>query len=478
MSRSRSRLAQVEVLLNNGDGTFGSAIPSALPQGCDPPGPITAGDFNGDGTMDVAVGAECDLTGNGTAYCCGSIARLGDGSGGLAPAAGGTPCKPSGTPACYNDGGIYGSVTWLAAARLGGAAQDLLAIDGACGFDNGNIQVLAGHGDGSFAAGAPPGGSTYRLPGQRGRRRRRQRRRRQRRRDHRHRHVQRLLQQRRLRGYRLPGRQRAERARRSGLHRHRSRDAQAAGAVDLDGDGRRDVAVPECCTSGDQLQVFAGNGDGTFAPAQLFNGTGAGSVPQYTVSPDLNSDGRPDIAVVYPIDNFNPGSVTVYLNTTPYPGAATCAAGANLVCDPGFEDPPILAPYATYGAGGRFGPWVIGSGNVDVEAAGDVASAEGNQSLDLNGTGPGSVYQDVPTTAGTAYALQFRYAGNPTCGNETTHVTVTWGCDVGTLDFDTTGRTKAAPGWQQSQAFALPPATAATTRLQFTSGGPGRPAAR
>ena len=459
---------KVEVLLNRGDGTLGAPITSALPTGCDPPGPIGTGDFNNDGAADLGIGAECDLTGNGTAYCCAALAvMLGAGNGSLSPAAGGSKCQPTtGPPACYNDGGIYGGVWGVFPTRLGGSQTDVVTSDASCGFDGGVITVFKGAGDGSFDSGT---NSPVACPS-----------------------LELAIAD--LNGDSTPdvfttgttnfgacfnGGDCADLTYLAG-----GGDALGAPAftmtdhvtpkppvlADIDGDGEQDAVTPECCNGGDALQVYAGLGGGSFGPVQSFPGlaTGAGQ-PYYTATGDFNGDGRPDVATL------NGGGVTVYLNTTPYPGSATCAPASSVVCDGGFEDPVINGPYATYTAGGHFGPWVVDSGSVDIEGGSDVAAAEGSQSLDLNGTGPGGVHQDVATSAGTTYALQFSYAANPTCGSQAAHLGVLWnGSPVAQIDVSSDGHTKASPGWQQSQQYSVT-ATGSSSRLSFASGGPSDP---
>jgi hypothetical protein len=78
--------------------------------------------------------------------------------------------------------------------------------------------------------------------------------------------------------------------------------------ADLNGDGKPDLAVA-CGAPSDDVDVFLGNGDGTFGPmTRLTNSISWGvSGPIDLVVGDFNRDGKPDI-------------VTANANTSPYPG--------------------------------------------------------------------------------------------------------------------------------------------------------------
>jgi hypothetical protein len=465
--------AEVQVLLNHADGsgTFALPVVTALPVGCDAPRAITSGDFNGDGKDDIAVAAECDLTGNGTGYCCGSIAILLSSGGALTPATGGSPCKPSGsTDSCYDEGGIYGSATWLGASRLrGGALTDVIAIDGACGFDSGSVKVFAGYGDGRFEAGKGPSGSNVACPSNEA--------------------ALADLNGDGRRDVLVTGASPAHNCYNDGdcanleflagdgdtnlaegvttVTDHR-RDKPPA-AVDLDADGFPDIVAPECCASGDMLETYAGNGSGTFASAVPFTGASPGGGPRYVAAGDFNRDGRPDVVAAY--DN----AVEVYLNASDYRGTTTCTVDpSNLVCDGNFEDPVIGGPYATFGAGGHFGPWQVDAGSVDLER--DVEPAAGRQSLDLNGTGAGGVSQLVPTSADADYVLEFAYTANPSCGDTSAHFSVSYdGKVVDELGASSAGHTNVSPAWQSSKQYPLPLTTSSAARLSFASTGPPGP---
>jgi len=76
---------------------------------------------------------------------------------------------------------------------------------------------------------------------------------------------------------------------------------------DLNGDGLQDLAVANWFAT--TVSVIAGKGDGTFHPGQDF---GAGAAPEKAVMADFNGDGQPDIAVA----NYFSATVSVLINTT------------------------------------------------------------------------------------------------------------------------------------------------------------------
>ncbi len=95
-------------------------------------------------------------------------------------------------------------------------------------------------------------------------------------------------------------------------------------------------------------------------------------------------------------------------------------------------------------------------------------ASDGFHSLDLSGLAAGSIQQDIDTTVGMTYIVNFDMAGNPD-GIPTIKQLVldAVGVDAQAFNFDITGNTKSNMGWQNKQWSFV--ANASTTTLKFTS---------
>jgi len=217
------------ILLGNGDGTF-KALTQSVPAGSIPE-QVVVGDFNGDGKLDLAV----------TLYGNGVLILLGNGDGTFTP----VPAIPA--TGSYPDD--------LAVGDFNGDGKLDLAVTNEYGK---SLTILLGNGDGTFTAATSPAVGTYPL---------------------------------------------------------------AIAAGDFNGDGKLDLAVVD---SGDNnLTILLGNADGTFQ-AKASPATGAN--PVGLAIADFNGDGKLDLAVT----NQGGGNVSILLGNgdgTFTPSASSPATG-------------------------------------------------------------------------------------------------------------------------------------------------------
>ena len=213
LATSINSVGSVFVYLGNGDGTFASsssvavsAIPTAL----------VTGDFNGDGILDLAVAMDSSP---------GVTILLGNGDGTFSPAST-QPVTSLVTPASITTGDFNGD-----------GKLDLAVADS----ENGILTVLLGNGDGTFTlkSGQPVA----------------------------------------------------------------SQDLLFVTTADFNGDGKLDLAL---VGSGGLVFVDLGNGDGTF---QASAGFGVGNGPLAAAFADFNADGRLDLAVANSANTDNTVSI-------------------------------------------------------------------------------------------------------------------------------------------------------------------------
>jgi hypothetical protein len=253
----------IAVLLGNGDGTF---QPEKLIEPGDYPDRLVAGDFNGDGKTDLAVGV-----GNGVRI----FLSNGDGT--------------------FQNKGIFSLPAYAYPASLavgdfnGDGKLDLAAAEG--GLFNTpalhNVAVMLGNGDGTFQAAREfdtgPGSAPNDLV-----------------------------------------------------------------ARDFNGDGKLDLATADYGSGG--VSVLLGNGDGTFGPFQFF---AAGAHPNFLSAGDFNRDGRLDLAVD---DGVSTVSVLLGSGDGAFQQPPRVATGSN----------PVFATAGDFNRDGRLDIVVANSGSNDI----------------------------------------------------------------------------------------------------------------
>lgn len=151
-------------------------------------------------------------------------------------------------------------------------------------------------------------------------------------------------------------------------------------------------------------------------------------------------------------------------------GAAYAAAAVPApFADGSFESPATpIGGFTTYSAGQGIGPWTVTKGSVDLTGGRFWAAAEGDQSVDLNGSQAGGVAQTFATHPGTKYRVNYSVAGN-TAGGPTvkTGRVLVNGVDAQDFSFNITGKTNTDMGYS-AQTFEFT-ATLPQTTLTFDS---------
>lgn len=273
----------VTIALGNGDGTFQAG--RNFISGGNQPMAVTLGDFNRDGQLDLAMS---NYSGSGGDPAADGISvLLGSGKGAF------------GTPVNYNAGGY--NATWIASADFNRDGRLDLAVSTRCvsssNCGNGNVGVLLGRGDGTFQA-----AMTY------------------------------------------P----------AGVN------PQFVTAADLNGDGKPDLIVANAGSSytpgTGSVSVLLGRSDGTFQDARNLV---AGREPWALAVADLNGDGIPDLAVA----NISPCTGCSNSNTV------TILLGNG---DGTFQAPVYYA--GPIGATSIAAADLNGDGNVDLVVTGNCVS--------------------------------------------------------------------------------------------------------
>ena len=159
------------------------------------------------------------------------------------------------------------------------------------------------------------------------------------------------------------------------------------------------------------------------------------------------------------------------VSVTALPGQMTATptpcvpASGNMVQNSSFETPSAGATgNLDIYAPGTVNGWTVGSGSVGVTSWWQ--NSDGLQALDLAGNSQGLIYQDICTTPGGLYRLNFAFAGNPAENPTLKTMEIWWGTqNVATPQFSTVGRSVTNMGWVMYE-YTLQ-ATGTTTRLLF-----------
>lgn len=146
---------------------------------------------------------------------------------------------------------------------------------------------------------------------------------------------------------------------------------------DFDGDGRRDLAVANN-GGGGRVSVLPGNGDGTFQSQQNI---ALGGQPQIMAAGDLNKDGLPDVAVAVPTPTGNNLSVLLTAAAIPPLSSEDIVTGAGQGGQPlvrvfNGNTGALKFGFLAYGANFRGGVRVA-TGDVNGDGVADIITGPG-----------------------------------------------------------------------------------------------------
>lgn len=93
-------------------------------------------------------------------------------------------------------------------------------------------------------------------------------------------------------------------------------------------------------------------------------------------------------------------------------GAASATDPGNVVHDGQFILAQPAVPFTTYQSGEQAGAWTVKPGNVDIYPGYFVTPDEQSYVVDLNGTKPGGIVQELETVPKKVYTVTFLLSGN------------------------------------------------------------------
>ncbi|MFM7075311.1 MAG: LamG-like jellyroll fold domain-containing protein, partial [Planctomycetaceae bacterium] len=162
---------------------------------------------------------------------------------------------------------------------------------------------------------------------------------------------------------------------------------------------------------------------------------------------DLAGNASKAALIEFTLDNAAPAAPKVTLTSD------TGASATDRITKPtaaifsdGFDTASTINGHSFVGKGGTIGPWTVENGSVD-HIGTYWQSAQGNGSIDMTGSSPGTIAATAATVTGRWYVLSFALAGNPEAGNAVKSIRVQVGDVDRVVSFDTRGRTFSNMGW-------------------------------
>jgi len=145
----------------------------------------------------------------------------------------------------------------------------------------------------------------------------------------------------------------------------------------------------------------------------------------------------------------------------------------NILVNGSFEEGPPVGSFKWFSKGVGIPGWSITRATVDL-VGNYFRSADGNNSLDLNGTSYGEIQQKISTKKGKQYRLSFYLAGNPAGEPTIKKLLVIVGDKSKKYQFDITGKNVKEMGWEYHELIFT--AKGRSTILTFGSNHKSGPA--